>query len=73
MARTRINFESLSEIDKERLRLLLEDQLTALKVALEATNKELDDLTNPKRAKKAKKAKKSKKAKKAKKARKAKS
>jgi hypothetical protein len=66
MAWTRINFENLSKEDKERLKLLLKKQLADLQAALQATNKELYDLTNPKKAKKAKKAKKSKKAKKAK-------
>jgi hypothetical protein len=63
MARTRINFDNLSKEDKERLKDLLKHQQQSLEAALRATNKELYDLTNPKKAKKTKKSKKTKKAK----------
>ena len=63
MSRPRINFDNLSKLDKERLKDLLQRQRVSLAAALQATNKELYDLTNPKKAKKTKKGKKGKKAK----------
>jgi hypothetical protein len=63
MSRPRINFDNLSKEDKKRLKDLLQRQQESLAAALQATNKELYDLTNPKKTKKTKKSKKAKKAK----------
>ena len=60
MSRRRINFDNLSAEDKEELKDLLQHQQESLEIALKATNKELYDLTHPKKTKKAKKAKKAK-------------
>jgi hypothetical protein len=60
VARRIINFENLSDADKQELKQLLQRQKEALENALKATNKELSDLSRAKKAKKGRKAKKAK-------------